>query len=105
MNGQVVELAPFKLKPGVSEAALREAAALIQNEFLSRQQGFVHRELVKEAEGKFADIIWWTDPASAEAAMAKAETSSACAGYFELMDIDPADAASGIKHLRVMARY
>jgi hypothetical protein len=101
----VIEWAPFTLKQGVSEAALAQAAKLIQSEFLSRQEGFVRRELVKEAEGKYVDVIWWTNFATAEAAMAKAETSPACASYFELIHINPDDMQAGIKHLQVIARY
>jgi hypothetical protein len=105
MGGQVIELASFKLKDGVSEAALMEAAAAIQDEFLSRQEGFVRRELVKEAEGKFADIVLWTDLASAQAALANARTNAACDRYFALIEIDYADPDPGIKHLEVIARY
>jgi hypothetical protein len=105
MDGQVIEMASFRLKQGVSEAALMQAAAVIQDEFLSGQPGFVRRELVREAEGKFADIILWTDLASAQAALAIAQTSAACGRYFALIEIDRADAGAGIKHLEVVARY
>lgn len=105
MSGQVIEFAPFALKQDVTEAALMDAALLIQTEFLGRQDGFVRRELAKEADGKYIDIIWWASFADAEAAMAKAGSSPVCGSYFELMHIDPADLNAGIKHLQVMARF
>jgi hypothetical protein len=105
MTDQIIEWAPFTLREGVSEAALTDASRLIQGEFLSRQEGFLYRQLVRESEGKYADIIWWSSLAAAEAAMAKAATSPACGGYFDLMYVDPANPNDGIKHLHVVAQY
>jgi hypothetical protein len=84
-EGAVIEYAPFRLREGVTEAELLEAAEAIQREFLGRQPGFVRRELARIADGRWADMVYWTDAHSAEAAMAKAGESTTCGRYFALM--------------------
>jgi hypothetical protein len=105
MTGQVIEWAPFALKDGVDEAALMAASRALQDGFLGRQAGFVRRELVREAAGRYVDIVWWSDLAAAEAAMSQAMASAACGGYFALMRLDPENPAAGIRHFSAVARY
>ena len=40
MTDQVLEWAPFRLKPGVDEATLLESSERLQRDFLARQEGF-----------------------------------------------------------------
>jgi hypothetical protein len=105
MTEHVVEWASFALKQGVSESALIEASRRLQDEFLRQQPGFLRRELVKEADGQYVDIVWWSSLAAAETAMAKTATSAACGRYFDLMKIDPDNPNAGVKHLRSVAQY
>jgi heme-degrading monooxygenase HmoA len=105
MSEHVIEWAAFALKPGVAESALMEASRRLQEEFLDQQPGYLRRELVKEADGQYADLVWWSSLAAAEAAMAKTATSAACACYFDLIEIDLENPAAGVKHLRSMAQY
>ena len=81
----VIEWAPFRLRAGVTEPELLAASEAIQREFLSRQAGFLHRELARGADGLWADIVHWANGAAAEAAMAVAPTSAVCGAYFALM--------------------
>src|SRR4051794_5039947 len=67
MTDHIIEWAAFTLKKGVSETALADASQLIQNEFLSRQEGFLRRALIRESEGRYGDLIWWSSLAAAEA--------------------------------------
>ena len=46
-TNQVIEWAPFTLKPGVDEATLLQVSERMQRDFLLGQQGFVRRELIK----------------------------------------------------------
>src|SRR3954469_23541201 len=85
MTDHIIEWAAFTLRKGVSETALADASQLIQNEFLSRQEGFLRRALIRESEGRYGDLIWWSSLAAAEAALANAANSPVCARYFDLM--------------------
>ena len=89
----IIEFAPFTLAEGVDEAALTAAADALQREFLSQQAGFIHRDLVRMAERKWGDIIYWASQESVEHAMPKAMSSPAALKYFELM-VKPEDGDS-----------
>lgn len=99
----IVELAQIKLGKGKSEEDLLVASSTFQNEFLSRQPGFVRRELLRKADGNFVDLIHWRSEADAKAIMDKVSRSPACAGYFSVMDMN--DPAEGVDHLVSMAVY
>jgi len=66
---QVLEFSPFRLKPGVDEATLLQASERMQCDFLSGQEGFVRRELIKGAEGAYTDLVWWESFAASQTAM------------------------------------
>jgi hypothetical protein len=90
-----VEWAPFTLAEGVDEATLLAASDLLQRDFLSKQPGFLHRELLKGAANQWVDIIHWESRALVEQAMRNAQTSPVCHSYFALMAPDVQDEASG----------
>jgi hypothetical protein len=102
----VVEWAPFRLKPGIDEATLLDRSARLQEEFLSHQQGFVRRELLKGDDGGWVDLVYWTDQASADAIMSALGNSAAAGAYFALMiGADAADPAGGVSHFRQVRAY
>ncbi|NJM94583.1 MAG: hypothetical protein HC842_07910 [Cytophagales bacterium] len=108
-NGQaehtVVEWAPFKLKPGVSETELLAASQVLQREFLSKQPGFVKRDLSKLSEGQYVDIVYWENKASANQPMDNSLKSTTCADYFSLMETNENDPNQGVVHLKVLGSY
>ena len=71
----VIEWAPFRLASGATEASLLEASESLQREFLDRCAGFLRRELLCGTDGQWADLVYWSDEASAQAA-ARATTAS-----------------------------
>lgn len=98
----VIEWAPFRVTDGVSEAAVVAAADAMQEEFLTRQPGYVRRELLRTPDGQWADLVVWRDRASVEAAMAAVGNSPACRRYFSLM---APDAGSELLLLNRARRY
>lgn len=84
-NSHTIEFAPFTLAEGVDEMTLLAAADALQEEFLSRQEGFIKRDLVRIAPGRWADVIYWESRASVEQAMQTAPENSAALRYFQLM--------------------
>lgn len=112
MNGErnqmtdvaMVELARFRLASGVTEDELLNASDAIQRDFLQQQPGFLHRELLHDANGQWVDLLIWSDEASVASAMGAVSTSAACQSYFRLMAHDgqsPAD----VLHLRRVRQY
>jgi hypothetical protein len=82
----IVEWAAFRIAKGVSEEQVVKAARDIQEEFLAKQRGFIRRELLRGEGGQWADLIYWKDRASVDAAMKEAESSPVCHLYFKVME-------------------
>ena len=104
MSNVVVEIANIRLKPGVTERQLVAASASFQN-FLGTVEGFLRRELLRQGDARYADLVHWRDQAAADAMMAVANTSSECTAYFALMDMDGEDPAEGVQHFVRLAAY
>lgn len=103
---QVIEWATFRLKDGIDTAALLAASEKLQNGFLKQQKGFVRRDLVKTAEGLWADVVYWTSHEHAEQAMQSAMNNLACLEYFELLvGPDHDDPSVGVSHFEVLKSY
>ncbi|HAV78387.1 MAG TPA: hypothetical protein DCX53_13650 [Anaerolineae bacterium] len=84
-HNHTIEFAPFTLAEGVDEATLIAAADDLQKEFLSRQKGFIKRDLARLTDGKWADVIYWESRESVEQAMETAPENPAALRYFQLM--------------------
>lgn len=84
------EWAEFNLKPHATEAALLEASAVMQREFLDQQPGFIARQTLKLADRHYADLVTRHSPKAAHDAMEKAMAAPACGAYFGLMQVDAA---------------
>ena len=105
MSEQCLEWAPFNLRPDVSEGELLRAADALQNEFLIKQPGFIRRQLLRAGDGSYVDILWWSSPEAAHAAMGKVAESSACSAYFDLMQVEQAAAGAGVALLTPVRSY
>ena len=84
------EWAEFALQPHATEAALLEASAAMQREFLDQQPGFIARKTLKLADRHYADLVTWRSVEAAHGAMEKAMSFPACGAYFGLMQVDAA---------------
>lgn len=100
MTEAVVEWAPFKVKPGVTDEDVARACQANQEHFLSHQPGFLRRALIKGQLGVYTDIVWWESEQSAKAAMAIAPNSRACQDYFHIMDLDTSPALEIFSQMR-----
>jgi DNA polymerase III epsilon subunit-like protein len=104
MSKTIVEIATIRLKSGVTEQQLIETSDSFQS-FLDGVDGFLRRELLKQGDAGYADLVHWRDQAAADAMMALASTSPECLAYFELMDMDGMDPAEGVQHFASVAAY
>ncbi len=105
-NTLTIEWAPFTLVEGVDEAALLAASDVLQAEFLSKQRGFIKRELLKGKNDQWVDIVYWNSLEEAEQAARKAATSPVCYKYFALMvGADHDDPNAGVLHFEHVKTY
>ncbi len=103
MTNTVLEFAKITLAPTASEADLLAASATFEAEFLTKQDGFIRRDLVRTGDGTYADVILWESREKADAVFAAAQTSPAADGYFEMMHMDPdADPGDIVAHYAVL---
>ncbi len=105
-NNHTIEFASFTLAEGVDEATLLDAADALQKDFLSRQPGFLKRDLVKAADRQWADVIYWENRESVEQAMQQAPRNPAALRYFQLMaNTGESDPSAGLMLMGVVRSY
>lgn len=100
MKNQVIEIARIKLAVDVSEDELLAASDKFQTDFLSKQPGYLGRDLIRLGDGGYADIIRWERAEAAEAILTKLSASPACRDYFSIMEAD-----GGIAFHTVLSSY
>lgn len=106
MNSHIIEFASFTLADGVDEVALFAASDALQAEFLSRQKGFLRRDLVQVGDGKWADVLYWDSRASVEQALQRAHEYPAALRYFQLMaETGQNDPGAGMMLLDIVRSY
>jgi hypothetical protein len=105
MMRETLEWAPFRTKPGVTDSQLLAASEHLQKEFVSRQEGFLSRRLVRAPGGGYVDIVLWSSLELARRAMENAARSDTCSAYFSLMEADAAEAGAGVLHFECLAEY
>ena len=101
-----VEWAPFTVVEGVDEATLLAASNALQMDFLSKQPGFINRDLLKGNDNQWVDIVYWNSRDEAEQAARNAANSPVCYKYFALMvGADHDDPSAGVLHLDHVKTY
>jgi heme-degrading monooxygenase HmoA len=105
MTKQIIEWAPFNLRDGADEAAMLRDAQVLQEEFLAKQPGFLRRELLKDGDSRYIDVLLWASMDQAQAAMSKIMESAACQAYFGHMRQEEAEAGAGVSHFRVLRAF
>ena len=87
---KVLELVVYKLHEGVSREQFLGTNDAVSS-WISKQPGFISRELVYDAEGdRWVDAIWWETLEQAHAASERSMTSELCSPMFALIDMDSA---------------
>lgn len=83
-----IALAPFTLRAGVSEEALLSTSDDFDASFVKNQDGILRRILVRDGEGGYADIVFFTDEQALDRVLEAEQDSEVCAAFFSLMDSD-----------------
>ena len=80
MTNPVLELVIFKLNPGVTnEQCLKALEATTAD--LQRQPGFVRREVRRDSDGTWVDMVYWQTRDEALAAMAASQGFASMAAF------------------------
>jgi hypothetical protein len=88
MESKVLELVVFKLAGGVSREQFLGTVDAVSS-WISRQPGFISRELSYDAEGdRWIEVVWWRTMGEAQAAAELAMASESCAPMFGLIDME-----------------
>jgi hypothetical protein len=83
-----IALAPFELKPGITEDDLVSASDRFEAEFARKQDGVVRRNLVKDGDGGYADLVCFRDLDAMNRVIEAERSSEACAAFFSIMTGD-----------------
>lgn len=102
----IVEWAPFELAEGFDEKMLLQASKALQKDFLSKQKGFIRRELLRGKGKQWVDLVYWQSRDDAEQAVKNAAESAVCRNYFQCMlAADHDDPGAGVLHLERIETY
>ena len=105
MTQEIIELALIRLVAGKTEENLRQASEAFQNGFLSKQNGFVSRDMVRRKDGTYMDIIRWESQAQADAVFQRAQESKVARQYFSMMEFDPEKMEEGVEHCSLISSF
>lgn len=85
-QGTVIEIATFKLRPGVTADEFRPLDKAVELEHVVKQPGFISRESAAGENSEWLVIVHWRSVADAEASMASFATAPATAAFMSTMD-------------------
>ena len=82
---KIIEMVLWKSVEGISTHEAKEAITKLNN-FVSQQPGFIARKTAMAKDGRFLDIVYWTDLASARTASEKAMKNEDLMAVFSTID-------------------
>lgn len=82
----VVEVATFKLQPGITEAEFRQLDQQVEDSHVSQQRGFIKRQSGMTADNQWQVIVHWDSIDSAETSMASFASASAAKAFMQAAD-------------------
>jgi hypothetical protein len=89
-GAKVLELVVYKLHEGVAREQFLATNDAVSS-WISKQPGFISRELVYDPEGdRWVDVIWWETLEQAHAASKRSMTSESCSPMFALIEMESA---------------
>jgi len=80
------EFSVFRAKTGVSSEQLISACQKMEQEFLRKEQGFLHHALLQGDNGSWADAVFTKSKADAESICKNFMSNAACLEYLQLIE-------------------
>jgi len=84
-QAKIIEMVMWKSVEGISPEEAKKSITKLNN-FVSEQPGFVARKTAMAEDGKFLDIVYWTDLKSAKEASEKAMKTEELMPIFSTID-------------------
>ena len=81
-----IVIAAGRLREGVTQEQLIAGSDAFQDGFVRHHPGVLRREIVKDANGRYADIVVFRDAETMEAVVAAEQDNEVCATFFALFD-------------------
>ena len=102
MEGRAVELVVYKLNAGVSREQFLATNGAVST-WISKQPGFISRDLVYETEGdRWVDVVWWETMEQAHAASEASLASESCQPMFAQIEMDSALMLHGVPAIKTV---
>jgi len=86
MQSIIVEVAKFKLNEGLNDQAFIAEGEKVQEAFLNNQNGYLDRELLKDENGQWFDILHWASMEEAQTAARIMMQESECQPFVQMID-------------------
>ena len=83
---QVIEVASFQLKQGVTPAEFAVVDKAMEREYISKQPGFLSRESAVGPNNEWLVIVHWKSLTDADASMASFEKAAPTAAFMAKLD-------------------
>jgi len=83
---QIMEVTTFNINSGVNQTAFAKRDAKVENDFTSKQPGFIKRQSGVNDKGNYVVVVYWENGANAEASMTKFMSDGSVADYAQMID-------------------
>jgi hypothetical protein len=101
-----IQLAPGKLKAGVSEKEALKASDEFEKNFVKKQKGIIRRIFLKGKDGTYADLVFFENKEAAErVAEVEQQGHPACMAFFQLWEMDETKPDMGILSFEEIKTY
>ena len=84
-QAKIIEMVMWKSVEGISPEEAKKSITKL-NDFVSEQPGFIARKTAMAEDGKFLDIVYWTNLKSAKDASEKAMKTEELMAIFSTID-------------------
>ena len=85
-DSSVLEVTTFSIKTTANSQTFNKLDAKVQNDFTSKQPGFIRRESGINENGVYTVIVYWKTLADAEASMGKFMSDASVADYASMIE-------------------
>lgn len=101
-----IQLAPGKLKTGISEEAALKASDEFEENFVKKQKGIIKRILLKGKDGTYADLVFFENKEAADrVAEVEQQGHPACMAFFQLWEMDETKPNMGVLSFEEIKTY
>lgn len=101
-----IQLAPGKLKAGISEETALKASDEFEENFVKKQKGIIKRIFLKGKDGTYADLVFFENKKAADrVAEVEQQGHPACMAFFQLWEMDETKPDMGVLSFEEIQTY